>query len=119
MIRFGEVLVNLRKQKGIKQIELAKKLNISPTYLSRIENDAEKLSTDMLKKMAKVFELPVSAIVFKALNIENLENKEQKKYFKAAEPLIDALITYLLSGNETNKGKDPLSNIKSNLTTRK
>lgn len=112
-MNIGEVIVNLRKQKGIKQKDLAKSLGITATHLSLIENNVNKPSVTLLSGIANYFDLPVTAIIFKALNSDELENKEQKKYFKAAEPIIDALIQFLLPGDNTAKGKDSLVHIKS------
>lgn len=118
-MNIGEVIVNLRKQKGIKQKEIAEGLGISVPYLSRIENNEQKPSVDLIVKIANFLDVPVSAIVFMGLDLDAIENKEQKKYFKTAQPIIDRLMEYLLSGDSTTKGQDPLAKIKHKIPVRK
>lgn len=118
-MKIGEVIVDLRKQKGIKQKEIAEGLGVSVTYLSRIENNEQKPSVDLITKIATFLDVPVSAIVFKALDLDAIENKEQKKYFKTAQPIIDKLMEFLLTGDNTTKGQDPLAKIKHKIPARK
>jgi transcriptional regulator with XRE-family HTH domain len=119
MKKIGEVIVKLRKQRGLKQKELAKNLGISATYLSLVENSEQKPSVDLIAKIADFFDLPVTSIVYMALDIDKVKSKEQQKYFEAAKPIIDSLIDYLLSDNSKSRGKIPLDKIKHNLKRKK
>jgi putative transcriptional regulator len=107
VMNIGEVIVDLRKQKGVKQKDLATALDISAAYLSQVEHNEEKPSVSLIANIANYFDLPVTAIFFKALDIDKLKNSEQRKYFKTAKPVVDALISYLLSDENPAKGKDP------------
>jgi transcriptional regulator with XRE-family HTH domain len=118
-MKIGEVIVNLRKQKGVKQKDLAVSVGISATYLSLIEHNEQKPSIDVIAKIAGYFDLPVTSLLFMAMNFDDLKNKEQQKYFRAAKPIIDSLIEYLLSDNSTSKGKDRLARVRQNLKSRK
>jgi transcriptional regulator with XRE-family HTH domain len=57
---FGNRLKNARKKQGIKQIELAKKMETTPQNLSQYENNNRKPSKDMLKKLANALDLGYS-----------------------------------------------------------
>lgn len=55
----GAMLRLARQRRGVRQNEAAKKLGVSPTDLSRIENDTKEPSTDFLEKAAGEFGVPV------------------------------------------------------------
>jgi Zn-dependent peptidase ImmA (M78 family)/transcriptional regulator with XRE-family HTH domain len=55
----GAMLRLARQRRGARQNEAAKKLGVSPTDLSRIENDAKEPSSDLLEKAAGEFGVPV------------------------------------------------------------
>jgi transcriptional regulator with XRE-family HTH domain len=113
-MKIGEVIVGLRKKQGVKQKELASAIGVSATYLSQVEHDAEKPSVIVLSKIAEYFNLPITVLIYQAMALEADNGKEQKRYIKAAEPIINALVNYLLPGDKSNKGKDPLSTVKTN-----
>ncbi len=50
-------LWSIRKKKGIKQVELARKLDCSPSYLSKIEKGHQSPSEEMRKKCAKILKI--------------------------------------------------------------
>ena len=52
-------LVSLRKQKGLTQMELAEKLNVSRQAISRWEVGAAVPSTDNLKFLGDLYDVPV------------------------------------------------------------
>lgn len=52
----------LRKYHGLKQKDLASRLNISPSFLSEIEKGTKTVSYEMLESYAAVFDIPVSSI---------------------------------------------------------
>lgn len=117
-MKIGEVIVTLRKQKGVKQKDLAESLGITATYLSLIEHGEQKPSIALISSIANYFDLPITVILYKALGLENAKSKNQKKYFEAAEPIVNSLIQYLLSGDNTSKGKNPLAKVKHKLPRR-
>jgi len=60
----GERIGDLRSGKGLSQKELAKILNITPSQMSRIENDKIKsIDSNVLIKMAKYFNVSVDFIL--------------------------------------------------------
>lgn len=64
-------LVSLRKQKGLTQLDLADKLNVSRQAISRWEVGAAVPSTDNLKVLSELYEVSVDYL----LNDEN-DNRE-------------------------------------------
>lgn len=62
-MRFGEKLSFLRKQRGMTQMELAEKLDISRQAVSRWEQGISKPSTENLVSIGKLFDVTVDALV--------------------------------------------------------
>lgn len=60
----GEALRLIRVFHDQKQVELAKKLNISQSHLSDIERGEKTPSQELIGKYAELFDLPVSSIWF-------------------------------------------------------
>lgn len=62
-MRFGEKLSFLRKQRGMTQMELAEKLDISRQAVSRWEQGTSEPSTENLVSIGKLFGVSVDALV--------------------------------------------------------
>lgn len=62
-MRFGEKLSFLRKQKGMTQMELAEKLDISRQAVSRWEQGISEPSTENLVSIGTLFDVSVDALV--------------------------------------------------------
>jgi len=60
METFGQKLLELRKQKGLSQEQLATDLNISQSSISNYESGATKPDTDILQKIAEYFRVPIA-----------------------------------------------------------
>lgn len=63
ILNVGEKIRKERLQKQIKQIELAKKVGISNTFLSDIEKGRGRPSIDTLKKIAEALEINCSELI--------------------------------------------------------
>lgn len=68
----GEKIKDLRKLNNLTQVELAKKSNISRSYLADIEKDRYTASLETLKSIAQSLNVPVSTFLD-----EETENKER------------------------------------------
>jgi transcriptional regulator with XRE-family HTH domain/Zn-dependent peptidase ImmA (M78 family) len=56
----GAKVKALRRREGMTQIELAKRLDVSPSYLNLIENSRRPLTASLLLALAKVFQLDLA-----------------------------------------------------------
>lgn len=82
---FGENLINLRKQKGWSQDDLADNLNLSRQAISKWENDTSKPDIDNIKKISKVFSVTIDDLLNNdvvkdkavTLNVKKQEKKEK------------------------------------------
>ena len=66
----GLAIVQLRKERGISQYNLAIKANITFRYLSDIENGKRNLSLNILEKIANALDVNLSEIFELAEKIE-------------------------------------------------
>ncbi|HEY4230529.1 MAG TPA: short-chain fatty acyl-CoA regulator family protein [Thermoanaerobaculia bacterium] len=53
--KFGSKIRMLRRRHGLRQVDLAEKLGISPSYLNLIEHDQRALTAPLLLKVAELF----------------------------------------------------------------
>lgn len=72
----GETLKLLRIFFGYKSVEMAKKLNISQSFLSEVENCKKNPTLELLSQYGKVLNIKVSTIILLA---ESLKNDEKSK----------------------------------------
>lgn len=75
----GEALRLLRIFNGYKSAELAKKLEISQSYVSEIENNRKQPTMDVLDKYANVFEMKKSTLLLFAESLEGEMTTKDKK----------------------------------------
>lgn len=75
----GEALRLLRIFNGYKSAELAKKLELSQSYVSELENGKKQPTMEVLEKYAKVFEMKKSTLMLFAESLEGEEIKNDKK----------------------------------------
>ncbi|MGC6417994.1 MAG: helix-turn-helix domain-containing protein [Bradymonadia bacterium] len=64
--RFGKWLKQQRAERKLSQSDLASRLSITPSFLSRIESDARQPSNDLLANLSVVLGLPMQILQLKA-----------------------------------------------------
>lgn len=69
-MKFGKKLSLLRKQRGMTQLELAEKLDISRQAVSRWEQGTSEPSTENLVSIGKLFGVPVDDLVNDAIQLQ-------------------------------------------------
>ena len=60
--KLGLNIAYYRKEKGLSQMQLSEKINISRTHMSRIENNDCAVSLDVIFSIAKALEIPVNKL---------------------------------------------------------
>jgi HTH-type transcriptional regulator, competence development regulator len=100
---FGERIRQLRKAKNLNQSELAKRVGINFTYLSKIENDkvasSEFPSEETIKKLAKALEADADELLLMAKKVPDSIKKrvmERPDAFRKFATLDDETIDKLL-----------------------
>lgn len=97
---FGEALRLIRVFHDVKQVELARRLGISKSYLSEIEKGSKEPTLSLVEKYATQFDLPASSIMFFA------ENVSGKGSYESARKLVSSKIIKLLRFLESRSGGD-------------
>lgn len=87
-MNIGQKIKSFRKEHKLTQVELAKKSNISRSYLADIENDRYNASLDTLKSIATALNVNISELIEDENYKENKstetdKNKEQIKTIAA------------------------------------
>ena len=57
----SDINLGLRRREGITQIDLAKQLGVSPSYLNLIESNRRPLTAQLLLELAKIFHLDLAS----------------------------------------------------------
>ncbi|MBN2583219.1 MAG: helix-turn-helix transcriptional regulator [Planctomycetes bacterium] len=99
-VNIGRSIKFIRVAAGIKQGEMADRLEISQNYLSLLENNKAEPSLTLLKKISSVFNVPLSFLLL-----------EDSVEFESENPEVDALLKELqqlihqLQGERVKKGE--------------
>lgn len=67
--KFGNRLYNLRREAGLSQVDLAKKVGVTNKSVSKWENGASKPSTNVLRKLSDLFDVSIGELL--TLRAEN------------------------------------------------
>ena len=81
----------LRTYHQFTQVELAKRLGISNTYLSEIETGAKVSGIELLEKYAEIFKMPVSSILLFSEKMSEEKKTGEKLRVAAAEKILRLL----------------------------
>ena len=98
-MEFNEKLQELRKQKGLTQEELAEKLYVSRTAVSKWESGRGYPNIESLKAIAKFFSVTVDGLLStdEVLTIAEEDSKRKEKHFRdLMYGLLDICIAMLL-----------------------
>lgn len=77
----GEILKRTRLIYGYKASVLSKKLEISSSYISEIENNKKKPPLDLLEKYAAVFDMKVSTLILLSEDHDDAVRKNRTEDF--------------------------------------
>lgn len=76
-MNLGVTIKDIRKSKGVKQIELANSCSITASYLSNIEGNRKEPTLTTLKKICDYLEIPLPILFF--LSMDETDVPEEKK----------------------------------------
>ena len=84
-IELGRYLKTIREQLGYSTYDVNKLCDISPSYLSLVENDKRRPSAIILKKLAPIYNLNYLDLYEKAGYIDLIEDEKKEKYVTAEQ----------------------------------
>jgi len=92
----GAAIKELRKTKsGMNQTAFSKAVGISQTYLSQLENNRKKASTEVLERIALQLGIPLPILFWLAVEEEDIKLCKLE-HFRVIKPIIDPLIKCLI-----------------------
>lgn len=97
---YFEKIKKSRKLKKIKQHELAKKVDVTPTYISMLENGKKEPSLKILKKICQILDIELSSLF-----------EEEKNLVEELKPILNKY--------DIDDIMDKLKTIKSNISENK
>jgi len=89
----GEALRLIRVFHDLKQNQVAERLGLSTSYVSEIERGLRTPALETIERYGRVFDMPVSSIMFFAENLSNPKGSEKARTFIAGKVL--ALMRFL------------------------
>lgn len=99
-MKLEEKLVDLRKKKGLTQLKLAEAMNVSRQAISRWEVGDAMPSTENLKTLSEIYQVPIEYLLNNAYGNPNQEqDKENKKgsvIFKQHHILVGLIISFAI-----------------------
>ena len=116
-MKMNEKIKKLRKDRGWSQAELAEKLGVHLTHISRLETGRYAPSLELMKKLAELFEVTTDYLLYESVDNQgpiNLQDKtilERMKLIEALEEqdrkiilgVVDAFLTKQQMWNVLNK----------------
>jgi len=87
----GLAIKSIRKQKGLKQNQFAELCDITPSYLSQIENNNKEPNLSILKIISNKLGTPLPILFFLSLDNDDI-NPEKKEAFQMIAPSIKSLV---------------------------
>lgn len=92
VMKLGNAIKEIRKQKKIPQEILAEKCGITQAYLSLIENDKKEPNLSKLKDISKALDTPLPLIFYMSLSEDDISDSK-KNMFTQINPSVKDLIS--------------------------
>lgn len=91
-MNLGTTIKKLRQQKGFKQNIFANKCDITPAYLSQIENNIKEPNISTLRVICSNLEVPIPILFFLSIDKEDVA-PEKRKSFEMLVPSVKSMIS--------------------------
>ncbi len=107
----GQIIKKHREQKGLTITELADRLGISRSYMSRIEKGDRKLNTDVLVKISEILEVPFETF-YPDENKKKIYNEDEeiliidKNVHNLEKYTNEQILEFIRLGKELTKNDD-------------
>lgn len=111
LMNIGDNLKKIRKEKGVKQTEFARSLNISQSYLSDLENGRKNISMKTVQQIASALNVTVGYLTSGNKMYGDLSDNEKREQFLK----LNKELALKNSEKETNLKNNLLELIKSDL----
>lgn len=106
-MKIGEAIRQIRKERKMTQKDFAKILEISPSYLSELENGKRNLNISTINKIAEKLEVPPNYLITKAVidQIDEMASGAKKMHDHMTEVFNKSYINAFNMLNDDGKAK--------------
>ncbi|HEY4876388.1 MAG TPA: helix-turn-helix transcriptional regulator [Puia sp.] len=87
----GNIIKNIRKQKGQTQSEFALACGITQTYLSQIESNLKEPNLATLKTISEHLKIPLPILFFLSMTEDDVQ-PNKRKAFQIVSPSVKSLV---------------------------
>lgn len=87
----GNIIKDIRKQKGQTQGELALSCGITQTYLSQIESNLKEPNLSTLKSISESLNVPLPILFFLSMTEDDIQ-PNKRKAFQIVSPSVKSLV---------------------------
>ena len=94
IMTLGPTIAQLRKERGLKQVALANKAGLSPSYLSRLEAGLRDPTVSSLEAVAGALDIPLPVLFFLSISEEDVPAPKRDAYqvlYPALRSLVDGV----------------------------
>ncbi len=102
---FKDIIVDLRNEKNLNQIQLADKLDVSPITVAMWETGKRQPSTNMYKKLSSFFDIDIDFLYGRTKCEKNIFNDDTNIYHSANDKHTEMILHYFNSLNELGKNE--------------
>ena len=95
-MNLGNVIKNIRKQRGQTQEEFASLCGITQTYLSQIERNSKEPNLSTLKDISEAINVPLPILFFQSLTEDDV-HPTKRKVFDDIKLDVNTLVNELFS----------------------
>lgn len=88
MVNFGRVIKSYRAKQGLTQRALARRANITVTYLSKLENARKEPSLPLLKRLCRLLHLPEEVLFWEAVEVSRILKPKDRKVIEVARHIV-------------------------------
>jgi len=99
-MNIGATIKDIRKEKGIKQAELAESCSITQSYLSNIESNKKEPALSTLKDISEQLNLPLPILFFLSMDEDDVEPKK-KDLFNSLGKIMKTTLKETFVKNDT------------------
>lgn len=92
---YAQIFKESRKKSGMSGKDFALRLNITPNYLSNIENNKKFPSKSLVERLSVELRIPVPVLQWFSLT-ENSIVSSKKAAFRSIKPAVDVLLNQLI-----------------------
>ena len=87
----GNIIKNIRKQKGLTQNEFASLCDITQTYLSQIECNLKEPNLSTLREISEKLNVPLPILFFLSMTVDDVQ-PSKRKAFEIVSPSVKSLV---------------------------